>query len=210
MALAWRRGRARRNGIMALARGCLLCGKPFLIPPSRAEKAKFCSQSCRATRLGTKHGDCKTHLYTAWTSMKQRCLNPKCHAYAKYGARGIGVCKEWASSYLAFREWALAHGYSQGLEIDRIDNAKGYCPDNCRWATRVQQVANIGKRRIGATSRFKCVYWNARKRTWVVQAVCHGKRRCIYGFRSEEDAARAYDVIAKEAHGQFAFLNFKE
>lgn len=71
----------------------------------------------------------------------QRCTNPRNPAYERYGARGITICDEWRQRR-AFREWACTHGYSPHLTIDRIDNDKGYCPDNCRWVTIKQNSNN--------------------------------------------------------------------
>ena len=55
--------------------------------------------------------------------------------YRFYGARGIDICPEW-EDFAVFREWALSHGYSDELSIDRIDYDGNYCPANCRWITR--------------------------------------------------------------------------
>lgn len=93
-----------------------------------------------------KHGHAvdytKTRLLRIWTAMKQRCTNPKNGSYSRYGGRGVTVCSEWASSFMVFADWAMTNGYSDDLQIDRIDNNCGYAPDNCRWATPDEQVRN--------------------------------------------------------------------
>lgn len=72
----------------------------------------------------------------------ERCTNPNHIAYKKYGGRGITVCQEWIDSPQAFVDWALANGFSPELQIDRIDNDKGYSPDNCRWVTARENIRN--------------------------------------------------------------------
>ena len=96
-----------------------------------------------------------TRLSNIYQQMKNRCYNPNNPSYKNYGGRGITICAEWNSrekikgtrgnntkGFTAFKKWALNNGYTSGLPIDRIDNSKGYSPDNCRWATAIMQGRN--------------------------------------------------------------------
>jgi hypothetical protein len=85
-------------------------------------------------------------LYHVWAGMRSRCYNKKFPQYKDYGGRGIAVCDEW-NSFENFMNWAYANGYDKNAKrgectIDRIDNDKGYSPDNCRWITQSEQTKN--------------------------------------------------------------------
>lgn len=81
-------------------------------------------------------------FYGKWKNMISRCYNELDKDYKNYGGRGITICEEWRDSFLSFYEWALDNEYQEGLTIDRINNDKGYSPDNCEWKTRKEQQRN--------------------------------------------------------------------
>lgn len=89
-----------------------------------------------------KHGMTNTRIYTIWSNMKARCLNPNCKEYKWYGARGISIYPEWQENFISFKDWAFNNGYTEKLTLDRIDNDKGYFPYNCRWVDMVTQQNN--------------------------------------------------------------------
>lgn len=110
------------------------------------------TQSCGCLRKDqlTTHGKRKSRLWVVWMGMRRRCNKPYDKAYNNYGARGITICKEW-DDFQAFHDWAMANGYDENAPrgqctIDRIDNDKGYCPENCRWVDTKTQNSNRRKR----------------------------------------------------------------
>ena len=87
-----------------------------------------------------KHGLRGSPEYITWQAMRQRCLRESSPAFQRYGGRGIKIDPRWNSfeNFLA----DMGNRPSQQHSLDRKDNNLGYGPDNCRWATRVEQARN--------------------------------------------------------------------
>jgi hypothetical protein len=89
-----------------------------------------------------------TRLFSIWTNMKARCHRPSCKEYIYYGAKGVKVCSDWMA-YQVFAQWAYENGYTDELTIDRIDSGKDYCPENCQWVTKSENIARKNKAHRG-------------------------------------------------------------
>ena len=117
---------------------------------SKANKGRKFSEETKEKirKKSLKHGMSGTKTYESWASMKARCLNPNHKNYKNYGGRGIVICECWLGKN-GFQNFFNEMGEKpKGLSIDRIDNNKGYCKSNCRYATQKQQLNNIRRNRL--------------------------------------------------------------
>lgn len=111
------------------------------------------TRSCGCLNKGIirnyKHGLSYTRLHNEYHGMIARC-KPTWKRHKDYYDRGILVCEEWSGECgeKKFYDWSLSHGYRDDLTLDRIDNNKGYSPDNCRWVTVKQQANNKRNNRL--------------------------------------------------------------
>lgn len=92
------------------------------------------------------HGKRNLSLYWVWTTMKQRCLNPKNPKYKRYGMRGISISKDWMNFENFYND--MHKLYIKGLQIDRINNDGNYCKENCRWVTSKVNNNNKSNKKI--------------------------------------------------------------
>ncbi len=120
------------------------CGAEITAIMSRVRNGYTQSCGClareRSSQRAKTHGMKGSPEYRVWVAMLTRCRNPKSKDYLRYGAVGIGVCDEWATSFEAF--YAHVGPRPDGTSIDRIDGSKGYFPGNVRWATAQEQARN--------------------------------------------------------------------
>jgi len=122
------------------------CGKVKVLNRSTLVSGASKSCGCKAVYgkkgINRTHGMSDTRLYHEWRSIRRRCNRAKGKDFKTYQGKGITVCEEWDNNFEPFMEWSLANGYNDTLTIDRIDNSKGYSPDNCRWISNAEQQQN--------------------------------------------------------------------
>lgn len=118
------------------------CGNKKIINGNSLTSGRTKSCGCIENKANTKHGLSYTRLYSIWKHIIDRCYNKKNDAYNSYGGRGITVYSEWKNNFINFYNWGLKNGYKDNLTIDRIDNSKGYYPDNCRFVNCKIQANN--------------------------------------------------------------------
>lgn len=136
---------------------------------------------------GKTHGLSKTKLYSTWFGIISRCTNEHDSAYANYGGRGITVCKEWLD-FLNFKK-DIGDKPTNYHSLDRIDNNKGYNPENVRWAIREVQNRNQRLRKdnkfgVRGVRQLSCG-------NYFVQISVDGKKKSLGSFKTLEEAKKA-------------------
>ena len=136
----------RKNGHVAWLCRCE-CGREKVVRGSSLTRRKNPTVSCGCwnEEKKIKHGCAQKPWYDTYNAMMQRCGHReggKEYDLRNYRDRGITVCELWQKSPSDFGDWLLAHGWREGLQLDRIDNSKGYSPENCRVVTPKENANN--------------------------------------------------------------------
>jgi len=148
----------------------------------RSGHTKSCG--CWKKEAKTTHGMTKTLTYFIWSAMVQRCTNPHDKDYSYYGGRGIFICKRWLAFAKFFEDMGIK---PKDLTIERIDNEKGYYKENCKWATRTEQMRNqrINKNnKTGITG----VGWHKLRQKYRAHIMTAGKSKHLGLFNTLEEA----------------------
>ena len=122
-------------------------------------------------------------LRSIWSGMMRRCTDPKHARYKDYGGGGITVCKSW-QEFWTFHKWSIVSGYKDGLTLDRLDNKRGYEPDNCRWV--VAHVQSSNRRNVCTPGVHRL-----RDGEYVASLTICGKQVFYERYKSQEEAVAA-------------------
>lgn len=144
--------------------------------------------------------------YKVWEAMLKRCNNRNSSYYSSYGGRGIGVCDRWKGENGFLNFYADMGKRPHKYTIERLDNDKGYEPDNCKWATYQEQVLNQRKR-DDHVSGYRGVYLYPSSGRWGSLIHFKKQRHNLGYYDTPEEAALAYNKAAIQLHGRYARLN---
>ena len=184
---------------------CQYCGKEFEGSVDSVKRGQ--TKSCGCLR-GDIHGLTSHKFYHTWNGMVQRCTNHKNKRYKNYGGRGITVCEEWLD-IRNFVTWAeKTYPNIEGYTLDRINNDKGYSPENCTWSDKTAQVLN---RRIMKNNKsgYVGVIWNIRYKKWCANIRISKKLINLGSFKDKIEAVLARDnyIIENGLPHKLSILN---
>ena len=194
---------------------CQYCGEEFKCQTSHIKNRGTISCGCQKNRIikeqhsiNISHGMAKHRFYDTWRQMVQRCTNPNLKRYKDYGGRGITVCEEWLDikNFIAWAE--STHPKLEGYTLDRINNDKGYSPENCTWSDKTAQAIN---QRIQKNNKsgYVGVRYHSRDGVWTANIGINNKSKHIGQFSTIEEAVLARDnyIVENKLPHKLSILN---
>lgn len=121
-------------------------------------------------------------IYYIWIGIIHRCSSKTYTNAEYYSSRGIRVCSSWQEDFYNFKK-DVGDRPSPSHSIDRVDNSRGYCPHNVRWATPQEQALNTRKYREGSSRLLPGICFN-RGGTYYLRMRLHGTQYNFRGFNS--------------------------
>ena len=171
---------------------CPFCEKEFECSVESIKSGNTKSCGCQINKQKITHGRSNSRFYKTWKHMVGRCSNPNNKDYKDYGGRGITVCEEWldVANFVAWAE--STHPNMEGYTLDRIDNDKGYSPENCTWSDKTTQAINQRIKKNN-TSGYVGVSYYDRDGVWTAYISVNNTHKHIGSFLTIEEAVQARD-----------------
>lgn len=188
---------------------CKNCNKQY-IPKLHDTNSIYCSLNCRkiaytyngkkdktlyTSKLWKSKNKERVRLYSIWKNMIERCYREDYKEYYLYGGRGITICNDWLNDFDSFYTWAINNNYKidftknrNDISIDRIDNDKGYSPENCRWVNNIVQARN---KRLYSTNKTGVSGIRNYKNGYRVLISVNSKHKHIGCYKTLEEAIKA-------------------
>ena len=172
---------------------CQYCGNKYEVRVNNVKRGR--SKSCGCMQRSGSHKLTTHRFYKTWMGMIHRCTNAKNPAYKHYGERGITICEEWLD-VATFINWC-EDTYIEGMTLDRIDNDKGYSPDNCRWEGKATQKINQRMMKNNK-SGFVGIFWDCKNKNWRASVRFNYNLINLGSFKDKMEAVQARDNYITE------------
>lgn len=152
-----------------------------------------CGVELRSIKIMARTSRDEIAIRKLFRNMKARCYG-KYKAYENYKSKGIIICDEWLNNVSSFVDWSFRNGYKNGLSIDRIDNSKGYSPNNCQWITKIENsTKDAFKMRKCNSTGFIGVWFRKDTNRYSAEIKSNGKKISIGCYHTAYEASLARD-----------------
>lgn len=190
----------RKNGKIVGLYLCTKCGNKIKTLKTYVTTNKKTTCGCdyheRLVLSKQKHGMAYTTVYSRWKGMKKRCYSKTYQHYDRYGGRGIKICDEWKESFENFYK-DMGDPPTEKHQLDRIDNNKDYCKENCRWVTPSENCYN--RKRYNNKTGFTGVQENTSKKGRYSAWFSVNRKHIQVGtFNSPEEAYKQRIIAIKK------------